>query len=102
MAYGHSFSHVTTFSVPRDQWPRLQPLLESWKALLQDLPGLAGSDVTAHQAGNGDLRCHIRVSWLYREQLDEFLESEWETGRLISRAQAGLYDVHAEKFEHFI
>lgn len=102
MAHGHSFSHVTTASVPPYQWYRLQSLLESWKSLLQDFPGYGGSDLTARKLENGDVRCQVRVSWLCLEQLEEFRESPWDTDRIMAAAECDLYDLSSETFEHFI
>ncbi|HDZ73241.1 MAG TPA: hypothetical protein ENH55_10795 [Aurantimonas coralicida] len=102
VARGHSYCYITTATVPRDMWARVQPLLESWKSVLQDLPGFVTSDVMARRTESGDLRMHVRVTWLYREQLEEFLESRWETERLIASTSIELRGIQSEAFENFI
>ena len=102
MAEGHSYSYVTPATLSGDTWARVQPLLESWKPVLQDLPGYAGSDVMARTTGNGALRMHVRVTWLTREQLEEFADCRWETERMIAATGAEPGDMRSETFEHFI
>ncbi len=101
MAYGHSYSYVTTASVPRKGWAIVQPLLEARKSVLQDLPGFVGCDVIARTLENGDLLCQVRVSWLYAEQVEEFAKSVWETEYMINATHTGPYDMRSEMFEHF-
>lgn len=102
MAYGYSYSSITDAAVPRAHWYKVQPLLESWKSVLQDLPGYMGSDVIARRLENGDVRCRIRVTWQYREQLEAFQASVWATDAVVGASDADLYDVSSEAFEHFV
>lgn len=102
MAEAHSFCYVTTATVPRDIWARVQPMLEAWKSVLQDLPGFVGSEVMARHTESGDLRMQVRVTWLCREQLEEFRDSPLETERLVARTRAELDDIRSEAFENFI
>lgn len=102
MAEPHSFCYVTTATVPTDLWARVQPLLASWKSVLQDLPGFVGSDVSARCTDTGEIRMHVQVTWLCREQLEEFRACNWETERLIASADMRLPDMRSEAFENFI
>lgn len=102
MAEGHSWCYVTTASAPPDGWARLQPMLESWKGALQDLPGYMGADTMARRADSDTLRFHVRVTWLCREQLEEFIDSPWETEKAIAARSHKLFDVHSDIYENFI
>jgi antibiotic biosynthesis monooxygenase (ABM) superfamily enzyme len=77
-------------------------MLESWKAALQDLPGYLGSDTMARREDKDTLRFHVRVTWNYREQLEEFVDSPWETENIIWAKTDRLFNVHSEIFENFI
>jgi antibiotic biosynthesis monooxygenase (ABM) superfamily enzyme len=103
MAYGHSFSEVTTATVRAEHWGRIEPLLQSWRSMLQDLPGYAGSEVMARRLENGDIRCQIRVTWLYPEQLEAFRAGPWASDVVIGLAAApDPMEIETEAFEHFI
>lgn len=102
MTVPHTFVSVTEASFPADQWSNALPLLESWKSLLQSLPGHLVTEVLATRRENQDIACLIRVSWEYRDQLEEFLASDWQAEVIISKLQPPPYDVASTAWEQLL
>ena len=102
MAVTHSHSCITIASFPESNWHESEPLLETWKSVLQSVPGYLGSQVWLRRLDNGDVRCVIRITWEYREQLEVFLASRWAPEHLFATLDPAPYDVVAEHFEQHI
>ncbi len=99
MSVVHTHSTLTSASFHQANWHEAEPLLETWKALLQSLPGYITSETWIRRLENGDVRCTIRVTWEYREQLEEFLDSQWSTDKLIATLAPPPYDIRSEHME---
>ncbi len=102
MTFPHSHSRVTSVSVRLDDWHRAEPLLETWKTLLTTLPGFVHSEVLARRLDDGDVRCLIRVTWEYREQLEEFTRCQWATERVLGSLDSSAYDISSDSFEQYM
>ncbi len=102
MTYTHTHSSITRASVPLDEWHQAQPLLETWRSLLQSLPGYIHSEVLLRRLENEDIRCVIRVTWEYREQLNAFVSCRWATETVLATLDPAPYDVQTEIFEQFM
>jgi len=90
---------MTTASIRLSTWHQAEPLLESWKSLLQSLPGYTHGGVLLRPLENGDVRCMISVTWEFREQLEEFLACRWATEAVINTLNPKPYDVQTEILE---
>ncbi|MBD1549607.1 hypothetical protein [Roseibium aggregatum] len=102
MSVSHTHSCFTTASFQEANWHNVEPLLESWKSLLQGLPGYIGSDFWIRRLENGDVRCILRVGFEHREQLEEFLESRWAPEHVIASLEPQPYDVAIDHFEQHL
>lgn len=99
MSAVHTHSSFTMASFHASNWHDAEPLLETWKSLLQSLPGYIVCDMWIRRLDNGDVRCVIRVTWEYREQLEEFLASQWAPETIIRTLEPQPYDIQAEHLE---
>lgn len=102
MTVPHTHSCITGASIPIGQWHEAEPLLESWKSLLQSLPGHIHTEVLLRELENRDVRCLIRVTWEYAEQLEEFMQSRWAPESLLGSMSPGPYDLHTERMEQYM
>lgn len=102
MTLAHTHSSVTHASIPLDIWHEAQPLLETWKALLQSLPGYIHSEVLLRRLENADVHCLIRVTWEYREQRDAFMNCRWAPETVLETLKPPPYDVQTEILEQFM
>lgn len=92
----NTYSCLTTASFHKEKWYQAEPLIETWKSLLQALPGYIACEIWVRPLDGGDVRCVIQVTWEYREQLEEFLECQWATEKVIATLDPPPYDVRAE------
>lgn len=102
MTVPHTHSCFTMASFPQENWHEAEPLLETWKSLLQALPGFLECGVWMRRLDNGDMRCVIQVGWEYREQLEEFLASRWAPEYLADELDPPPYDMVSDHFEQHI
>ena len=102
MSVAHTHSCFTTASFPEAGWHQTEPLLESWKSLLQGLPGYLACEIWIRRLQNGDVHAIIRVSFEHREQLEEFLDSRWAPEQMIESLDLPPYDVSIEHFAQHI
>lgn len=102
MSVAHTHASITAASFPLSNWHQSEPLLETWKSLLQALPGYLALHVWTYRLETGDVRCVIEVAWEYREQLEEFLASQWAPETMIATLDPPPYDVTSEHFEQLM
>ncbi len=102
MTVPHTHSSVTGVSIRLSNWHQAEPLLQSWKSRLQALPGYIHSEVLLRRLENGDIRCMIRVTWEYREQLDVFMSCRWATEAVLRALEPKPYDLHTEILEQYM
>ncbi|MBF9030961.1 hypothetical protein HKCCE3408_11200 [Rhodobacterales bacterium HKCCE3408] len=102
MSVAQTHSCFTFASFHHENWHDAEPLLESWKALLQGLPGFVVCDLWLRRLENRDVHCIIRVAFEHREQLEEFLKSRWAPELIIESLDPQPYDVVIDHFEQHI
>lgn len=102
MAVAHTHACFTTASFHHENWHDVEPLIESWKALLQGLPGFVACELWIRRLSNGDVHCIIQVVFEHREQLEGFLNSQWTPQQVISSLDPAPYDIVIDHFEQHI
>lgn len=99
MAVAHTHSCFTAATFPRATWAQAEGLLQSWKSLLQGLPGFTACDLWLRRTGEGDVRCTIHVAFEHEEQLDEFMRCRWAPDAMFETLDPKPYDVVADHLE---
>lgn len=102
MSVANTHSCFTTVTFPETSWDQTEPLLESWKSLLQGLPGYLSCDIWIRRLQNEDVHCIIQVAFEHREQLEEFIDSKWAPEQMIGGLDPSPYDITIEHFAQHI
>lgn len=95
----HGYSHVTTATVPAAGWDVAWDTLESWKGLMQSMPGISAVRIEARRLAGGDVRLYTSAIFETLEQLEEWAVSPYTPGTALTGLPVAVPDLRVEAFE---
>lgn len=99
MAFVSSYSHVVGASIPIASWEKAWWTLQSWKGYLQAFPSAPRVRVSARELANGDVRLMVQTCWENREELEEWIASDYTAHKMLGRLDPAPYDVTDDAYE---
>lgn len=98
MAYVVSYSHTTSGTLPSESWASAWFTLSSWKGFLQSFPGFQQQRLSIRPLESGAIRFIVVTVWDEREQLEEWISSDWSSESLLASLDPPATDVDSEAF----